>query len=329
MPVNDKIREIEYNDIRAKVVGILGTGSGNSGYGQVLSSADVSVSSRVTVNEYALLRNDIVNAYKHIFGTNPTLATPVEGNTVRYNTTFTPSTTDSPITQYDTWANQIVANRFTVAGSQLITASKGSQSRNFTSPWTTRLECTITVNFTTANQARFFFNSGGEIRFGSSRSGGSANPSPGFIQNNAWTNLLSGANARFGGNFPSTGTTPADGQNYYRLNNSAFSSISPFYSISASSPYTLNVWRVKARATDTANNSTGTCKQIEFLAEWIDGYTDPTAGQPGNPPPGDQVDGLITVNVSTQEAFGTLIPVSAGNFTVESPVVSYSAISGS
>lgn len=329
MPVNDKIRVIEYNTTRNKVANVLGTGSADSGYGQPVRSSEVSVSSRITVNEYALLRDDITNAYKHIFGSNPTLATPAEGDTVRYSTTFTPSTTDSPITQYDQWANQIVANRFTVAGSQVITQAKGSQSRNFTTPWTTKLECTITVNFTTAAQARYFFNSGGEIRFGSSRSSGTASPNPGWIQNNSWTTLLSGANARFGGNFPSTGTSPADGQNYYRLNNSAFTSISPFYSISASSPYTLNVWRVKARATDTANNSTGTCKQIEFLVEWIDGYTDPTAGQPGNPPPGDQVDGLITVSASTQEAFGTLIPVSAGDFTVESPVINFSAITGS
>lgn len=329
MPVNDKIRVVEYNNIRTKVVNVLGAGSADSGYGQPVRSSAVSVSNSVTVNEYALLRDDIINAYKHIFGSNPTLATPAEGNTIRYSTTFTPATTDSPITQYDTWANQIVSNRFTVAGSQAITTAKGSQERNFTSPWTTKLECTITVNFTTATQARYFFNSGGEIRFTSSRTGGTASPNPGWIQNNAWSTLLTGANARFGGNLPSTGTSPADGQNYYRLNNSAFTSISPFYSISASSPYTSNVFRVKARATDTANNSTGTCKQMEFLVEWIDGYTDPTAGQPGNPPPGDQVDGLIKVNVSTQEAYGVLVPVGAGDFTVESPVVNFSTITGS
>jgi hypothetical protein len=65
MPVNDIITQAEYNNIRNKVIGVLGTGSGNSGYGQPLNSSAVALGTRVTVNEYANLRFDIINAWVH------------------------------------------------------------------------------------------------------------------------------------------------------------------------------------------------------------------------------------------------------------------------
>jgi hypothetical protein len=340
MPANDKILVTDYNNIRNKVVGVLGTGSGSSGYGQVVSSSAVSLSSRVTVNEYAALRNDIINAYRHIFGVTPTLNQPVEGNTVRFipigtiTTEFgiaefgesefnleTLADADSPFPQYDFIADDIIANRFTVDSSQVITESKGSNSRSTWDGgfWNNRLSCTITVTFTSANNARFFFNSGGQIRFVSSRTGGTTTRQ----QNISWSNLLNSAGTRsFGAQIPTTGFSPMNGQNFYRLTNA----YQVWYTVTASSPYANNVYRIQARS-NVVNNSSGTATQIEFLVEWIDGYVDP--GPPSlksSFPPGDEVDGTITISVSTLEAFGVLVPVTAGNFSVESPTVSIGAI---
>jgi hypothetical protein len=288
MPANDKILVTDYNSIRNKVVGVLGTGSGSSGYGQVVSSSAVSLSSRITVNEYAALRNDIINAYRHIFGVTPNLNQPVEGNTVRFipigtiTTEFgvaefgesefnleTLADADSPFPQYAFIADDIVANRFTIHPSRSKTESKGSQSRSDWTGgfWNNRLSCTITVSFTTATQARYFFNSGGQIRFESSRSGGNTSRS----QNISWSSLLSAAGVqRFGGQLPTTGFSPMNGQNFYRLTNS----YQTWYTISASSPYTNNVYRIQARSNVT-NNSSGTASSVDFLVEWIDGYVDP------------------------------------------------------
>jgi hypothetical protein len=115
MPVNDTIKETDYNSIRNKIVNIIGAGSADSGWGQTLVSTAVAVGNPVTINEWGRLRFDIVNAYKHIFGTTPTTAQPSTGNTIRYSNTFVPdNVSDAPVTQYDTYANTIINNRFTV-----------------------------------------------------------------------------------------------------------------------------------------------------------------------------------------------------------------------
>jgi hypothetical protein len=317
MPVNDKILVTDYNNIRNKVANVLGVGSGTSGYGQTVSSLSVSLSSRVTVNEYVALRNDIINAYRHIFGTAPSIVTVNEGNLVRYDATgTTPEQATQPVVQYDRFADQLIANRFTVNSSQAITVSKGSNSRSDWTGgfWNNRLSCTITVSFTSSNNARFFFNSGGEIRFASTRTGGTSTRQ----QNISWSNLLSSAGTRaFGAQLPTSGFSPMNGQNFYRLTNA----YQIWYTISASSPYSNNTYRIQARS-NVIDNSSGNATQVDFLVEWIDGYTDPKP----SPAPGDEVDGTITISVSTLEASGVLVPVGAGNFQVQSPTVSIGAI---
>jgi hypothetical protein len=74
--VNSIIVQADYNSIRNKVIAVLGNGSGNSGYGQqarIVSTA-VAEGTKVTINEWANLRFDIINAYKHINGSNPVTA---------------------------------------------------------------------------------------------------------------------------------------------------------------------------------------------------------------------------------------------------------------
>ena len=319
MAVNDIIVKADYNSIRTKVVQVLGVNPGgvDYGYGQTVRSSAVDESSRVTVNEWGNLLYDITNCLVHQTGSGPASAsTATEGATVRFNATT------SPITQYDTFANTIVTNRWTVAGSQAITTAKGSVSETwpgtYGATWNSTIQSTVRVTFTTADLARAFFNSGGEIRFASSRTGSVTRS-----QDNAWTNLLSTAGTRaFGGNKPTTGVGVLNGQNFYRLT----SSFQEWSAVAASSPYTLNKWAISARCRDVANNSLGTSRDIEFLVQWVDGYVDP-GNFPGDTPNDvDQVSGTISLTVTTLEASGVLQPAGAGNFTVESPTVTISAI---
>lgn len=348
MPVNDKIRVPDYNDIRNKIINVLGTGSSNSGYGQTVRSSAVSESNKVTVNEWGNLRWDLINAWRHIYGVTPTTVNPQEGNTIRYDTDFAPSSNmalEAPVTQFDTYANTIIANRFTVHPSQSATFAWTPSSTTwpgiYGNSWNTKIQCTVTATWSSGERARNFFNSGGEIRIASSRSGGSST-----TQNTTWTSLLSSAGTRtFSGNAPNTGVDPNDGTNYFRCSNG----YQVWYSIFGSSPYGSNNYRISARTPSVVDNSNGTSSSVEFLIEFIDNYVDPgvapgssfpfgtpvgvgTAGggvqtaTPADFPPDDAVDGTFTVSVSHLYATGVLEPPGAGNFTVEQPTITIGAI---
>ena len=232
------------------------------------------------------------------------------------------TTTPHPNTQYDTFANTIRTNRFNVGAGQSFTTTKGTVSETwpgtYGASWNTTIRSTIRVQFTSAANARYFFNSGGEIRFNSSRSGSTAR-----AQDLAWTTLLTTAATKaFGGNKPTIGVGALDGTNFYRLT----SSFQEWTSTSYSSPYTANRWRITARCRDVANNSLGTSADIEFQSEWIDGYVDPGNYFLDVPNDEDKVTGTISLTVSTLEATGVLQPAGAGTFAVESPIVTISAI---
>jgi len=323
MAVNDTIRESDYNNIRNKIVNVIGTGAAESGWGQTLVSSAVATGNPVTINEWGKLRYDIINAYKHIYGTTPTTVQPAEGNTVRYSNTFVPNTTtDAPVTQYNTYVDTIVTNRFTVHSSQASTFSYPATSATWPgalgSYWTSKIQATVTASWPTAEAARKFFNAGGEIRFSSARTGGSSTS-----QCVAWTNLLTAAGTRaFGGNKPNASFGVMDGQNYFRLTSTHQVWSSNF----SSSPYGTNNFRISARSPGVANNSLGTSASVEFLIEWIDAYTDPGNYPLDTPNTIDAVDGTFSLSVSYLYASGVLEPPGTGNFTVSQPTVTIGAI---
>ena len=325
--VNSVIVQADYNSIRNKVVAVLGNGSGNSGYGQqarIVSTA-VTEGTKVTINEWANLRFDIINAYKHINGSNPTTAVVSEGNTIRYTSSFTPDTgtLDVPQKQYDDWANDITNTRFTIAPSESGTTAVTTSSK--TTAWVSQCECVIQFYWSNANDARYWFNSGGRIRISASRSGG-----VGTAQNTSWTSLLSAAGTQnFGGAFPNTSlvTSPNDGTNWYRTTN-AFQT---FYQVASTGAYTSNIYRLQARCVDVPSKSGGTAASGEIRVLFIDGYTDSGAVGPPflNPPPGDDIDGTLTVSVSTLFAANSIMVPGSAVFTVTQPTIAIGAVSGS
>ena len=309
MPVNDIISQADYNNIRNKVVGVLGTGSGNSGYGQPLNSTAVAEGSRVTINEYANLRFDIINAWVHQVGSAPSPVAVSVGNTVRF------SAVDAPVTTYDALANTLVTNRFNVGTGQSAVSipANNTSSRTWTGVsgdvWRNQIGTTFTVTWPTAEEARFFFNSGGQVRITSSRTPQTLTTQ----QANSWTTLLNNAGTvSFGGNNPSAGTSPSDGRNWFRLT----SSLLEYHRTAGSTPYGSNIYVLGARTTDVANNASGTARTAQFVVAFGDFYTDP-----GPPDPGDAVDGIFTVSVSLVYATGILVPSGFGNFTVTLPTV--------
>ena len=303
MASGEPIYALDYNTIRDKVASVLGPGTGSRGYGQTLASSAVFAGypggNIISKAQWDNLRYDIVNAYLHQTGLTPSIATVNTGDYIGYGA-------GHPNTNYNTLADQLILNRFSIGAGQSVLTSKATQTR--TGAWSTRSECTLTITFSNADEARYFFNSGGKIRFSSSRTGGATT-----AQNNSWTTLLNTVvnTVSFGANTP-------DVINFYTLT----TSYQQFYQVGSSGIYTPNYFQLEALCNCSGgSNSSGTANIVTFRISWNDGYVD------SGPlvPPGDEVDGTLTINVEEFKATGTMIP--SGTFSITSPSYSLSAIS--
>ena len=287
------IEAVDYNTIRTKIIGIMGTGAGQSGYGQTLLSSSVAFGNTVTKAQWDNLRFDIFNARLHQDGLAPTIITATSGEPVRYGA-------GHPNNQYNTQADTAISNKFNIGTGQFVIESATSSTR--TTAWNSSLTATVTVTFGTADQARHFFNSGSKIRCASSRTGGTASP-----QNSSWSNILDTASTvAFGGN--------TSGLNFYNLTNS----YQTFFNLSSSAPYTVNQYRIEV-VCDLANNTIGGATTLTFRVTYTDAYSNST----------DNVNGTLTLTVDELRASGVLLPLGTGPFVLTRPSYSISGISGS
>jgi hypothetical protein len=229
------------------------------------------------------------------------------------------------INNYDSLATTAagLVDRFSVAVGQFATSSASSVSRTWsssTSPqfWSSEINTELTITFSNSNDARYYFNSGGEVRISSSRTGGRSDQ-----QNNAWSSLLTSAGVRnFGGQIPTTGFSPMNGQNFYRLT----STYQSWYSIASSSPYSANVYQLEAKC-NVADNSSGTANIVYIRVRFIGGYVDPGDYFLDSPRTNDEIDGTFAVTATQKYASGKLLP--SGNFSVVLPSFGFSSITGS
>lgn len=296
MATGENIKASEYNAIRAKVIALLGTGSITRGYGQALQSTSpvFAITDTITKDQWDKLRYDIINLKLHQDGLEPSIVTLAESAVISYGA-------GHPNTNYSTLADSADTNRFNIGTGQYLLSTVDSETT--TSVWTSSATCEITVTFSTSEDARFFFNSGGQIRLSGSRSGGSTT-----LQNGAWTNVLSA----MGSVILKASTGP--GVSFYTLT----SSWQDLYSFTMSFPYSLNNVKVQARC-DISDNSSAGAKIVYLKVVLTDNYTDP-ATSPHTPTtvlPIDQIDGVLEFVVEELVAYGTMVP--SGTFTVNSP----------
>ncbi len=300
MAVNDIITPVDYNTLRASIIPIIGNGTSTSGYGQTVQSVDKTAHQKISQNDWDLLRFDIVNARTHQDGVAPTITDINEGQTLSFTNN----------TQYSGVISTAITNRFNIGSGRFLTESAVSSTRS--TQWNTLVVCEVTATFSNADLCRWFFNSGGQIRIQSSRTGGA-----GTSQNNDWSSLTTAAGMQaFGSQTPSAGFSPMNGQNFYKLTNS----YQNFYTLSSSAPYSANSYNLDAKC-NVADNSTGTATIVFIQVRFVDNYTDP-----GAPGPDDVVDGTLTVTVTEKRATGSLVP--SGTVTITRPSYSITAISG-
>lgn len=297
MALGSEISAADYVAIQDKAQSILGSGIGSRGYGQALSSSDVFTGNQITKAQWDLLRYDIVNIRLHQDGVLPTIVTVNVGDPIGYGA-------GSPNTNYNTLMDTAISNRFNVASNQSVVSSINTQT--YSSSWGTVSQATLTATFSNANEARYFFNSGGKIRITTSRTGGTVSQ-----QNNAWTNLLNSIGMQEFG----AATNPF--VNFYTLTNS----YQTFYQSSATTPYSANNYRLEARC-NVSDNSNGTATVVEIKISLNDSYVDSDPA-----PPADLVNGTLSMIFEELKAVGQLIP--SGSFTITSPTYSVSSITAS
>jgi hypothetical protein len=233
---------------------IWAVGSGSAGYGQTVIST-VSVSSTVTATQWATLVNTINSVITHQSGTGTGLTANTAGQLIGYSAGLTSQIT----TGY--------TNRLTFASNSAVTAGAGLAYAAWTSGSTS---ATLTrafgarATFASADQARYFFNAGGRLKFNiSATSSGSARSTAarnviGYLGGIA----LFAANTN-GGRTGTSGTvtTNTTSVGYYGLTTSNVA-IQAVTSVTASYTSDTGNIRVKTNGLQGSNNDNGS--QIEF-----------------------------------------------------------------
>ena len=258
---------------------VMGTGSLSRGYGQTTFGATKNVGDTISANDFNNIRYDLLNASAHQNGSAAALS--LAGNVAGAIINSTDPDAFIP------YASTVDTNRFTCHSSRKSTASAGNNSR--TSSWASSVSTTYTLNFSSADQARWFWNGGGRIRFASSRTGGAAS-----AQNTSWSSLLTSA-----------GTQEFGGAAVYGWGTGSTS----LYSVSSSAPYASNTYAISV----SLNAAMGSATAFNFVLTWSDPYTDPS---PGNPPsPEDIVDGTLSYSVEVTAPTGGHALTPSGTWT--------------
>jgi hypothetical protein len=269
---------------------VMGTGSVSRGYGQTTFGNTKNVGDTIGANDFNNIRFDLLNASAHQNGTAAALSLAGNVTGAQINTTD-PSA-------FATYQSTVDTDRFNCHISRKTTAAAGGNSR--TSSWASSVTATYTLNFNSANEARWFWNGGGRIRIASTRTGGAASS-----QNTAWSNLLSSAGTQeFGGIAVYNWSTLQTG----------------LYQVFSSAPYASNSYRIAVRT--NAANSSGAANIFYFDLTWSDPYVDPMPGAP--PLPEDIVDGTLSYSIEITYPTGGHALTPSGTWTSYS-YSSYSA----
>jgi len=288
------ILDDDYNGFKDDVNGTFGVGATTQGYGQSEVSA-VSAGSTITATQWGSLLTPISTMASHQGTSITAITNPNAGDT---------------IAAYAALASNITAvtgdNRFNAAAS----GSDGTVSSTTTATWTSSAVLTKTFTFASANQFRYFFNAGGMLRFGWSRSGGSSNN-----QNTSWTNLFSAcgtialtgdANSKTIDSVAYTGTTKIGGSGTpstlrtdLGVQNFTSSTVL-FAQASTDSGYTGNTISFAVSISGT------TLTAVTTLTDGSGGFT-------------DAVDGTLTQTSVIREPSSTHLTASWGTTTQNSP----------
>jgi hypothetical protein len=185
--VNSLIEASDYSTIKATVDLVFGVGTGQTGYGQEVSSPTISPGSTATAAQWLALRSDMVRSRQHQTGVSVGTTNATDGNNLLVPTSGAMITNELRA-QFANFANVITTNKLAVAPSQLTSEALAVGTR--TTAWNNTLNHVVIITGSTsgngsANNMRHFFNAGGKIQISASRAGGTSSG-----KNLSWTTLL-------------------------------------------------------------------------------------------------------------------------------------------
>ena len=303
----------DYNVIQSKIALVLGSGTGNKGYGQTLSSSQVGQFSKITVAQWSDLRSDIARARQHQTGTTLGTLSPEDVG-------YTPGT-DLPIPTAakqvrESWRAAYLSMATDADTNYLVAPPPVGQASRVdlvneqvrTTNWNGTIQQQVVVAWPTANDARYFFNTGSQIEFSSDRAGGL-----GGLKDATWTAMLAGMGT-IAMNYTQTtctGTGSTSSLGFYDLtttNSVIFEKYAP------SGSYTPNKYYIYARVNDTGANR----RILTLTIYWGDESPQPNSF----PDPGFGVDenvtGTLTSQVRVYRASGSNVSVPTPNATTTS-----------
>ena len=311
---SDAVAPADYDNMVANVYRQLGTpadvtlgtytAASTYGYNQSTGSLDSATGEVINASSTD-------NGYKNLQDEVQALAT--FNGTSLYSSSSTDKSTGDSITASD-WNNlmndvkSVFDDRFGIPSSSLTTDAADASTR--TSGWgssgTPEITHEFTMTFSNEAHARGFFNSGGEVLFTASRSGGTSGSSAGTIgsQNANWTSLLSAMgtltfNLNNLTSSGSTGTSAAKG--FYELTTSYVQ----MYIKYGSGAYASNYYKIEAKVNSTTNPTVVTFKVTMrddhalgdgLGPDGIDGNADDSDGYV------DAVDGTVVSTIQTKRA---------------------------
>jgi hypothetical protein len=282
--VNTAILATDYNTIQSKVNNILGIGSGDYGYGQLVTSSQVARTNRITVSQWNALRNDLLKARQHQTNVDESGFLTIPSTNVRIR--------EADRLAYNTFSDTITTNRLITPPSTQASLTT-LQTVTRTAPWSTTISHQVTVTFLSEDASRFFFNTGSSIKFSSGLTGFSTGIS--LLVNQSWQTLLAnmGIISFNAYSTTKTGTGTAQAIGFYNLtttNQLVFTKL-----VEAGNQYTPNQYELYVKK---SGNS------VIFTPTWS--YV--SDGNYGNFEPAD---GTLTSLVQAYTATGSYVSVTA------------------
>ena len=305
----DSITAAQYNGIQSRVNTVMGTGSSTNGYGQTLTSGQVSVGQTITAEHFDDLRTDINKANNHQSGSNANIGNIAVGQVIGADASGTNvsslTVTDEGFNDYETAVGVLETNKFLIdGGNSSVEAAITSQR---TTAWNGTVTHTFTVTFGSANQRRFFFNSGGEIRFSASLSGSSGS------KYNDWNTMLTNiGTVKFG--YTAT-TSTGSGTGTSIGNYDLTGTYQTIFTKNGTGVYAENQYEIQARA----DSSTILRFNVRFEDNDI-GDQQPVGPQgidpnPAGPAIDEDVTGTLTSTIQQLRATGSNVSVTGPGYT--------------
>jgi hypothetical protein len=179
---SDSITALQFNNLQSRIEQLLGNGSGDFGYGQSVTSSQVTAitdpnipnGDTITASQFNSLRTDLETAFIHQNGTPLPINTFNIGDIIGADEsgtdldlsstpyTFINSDQSKGFNDLLSTMTDLETNRFIIAPSEREEQVQATDARN--TDWYGTITSVVTVTFANLDARRHFFNSGGLIK---------------------------------------------------------------------------------------------------------------------------------------------------------------------